>query len=689
MMRPPLPLVGLAFCLVLLAAAPTARATPFSTEEEELYDLGMDHQFDAAIALADRLIARDPARLIPHKVRVYCSVFDLSRDPQAGLAPYRERLRRNPGDPLARYLVLYGETLLSVRIPDGEKRKEEFERLRDEGRRLVEDHPGESEFQSNLARAHLLLLGHHEAGKAITEALRLDPDNVPLHMSGATLHMSSERQDWNRRWIETYIRDHPNTPFCAHLQLHLAEGIVNDAEKALRLEAILPSLLGTRSEDDARMALAELDRKADEHADAVIARGWSNQYVKAILRRADRLRDREGWAWFATEEVRQGNLRQAVELLKKSEAPFQAIPGALLVMRAKCHYLLEEYAEVRACLTRLAEQGAREARTHADHLYLAGDSWYAEGNHEEARQAYDRVLEGNAAFPIPSRLRHLECMVRQYPLLAVAQGSTLFLIFLSVLLSVALVAARLRHARRYFPLAMKLALGVTALELALFLRATPDSVAGGLMVAIVGFFKNTALLTAGMLLAARGGARPFALLRDLVKAGRGRAPAGFARQTTLALVAMFLCWAGLFAVTFGMMIRYQPRANDSVSVTKPLESREDRAQAEKIEVDYFALATLMVMAAAMEEILFRWFLLGFLQSYLRRFAWSTAWAVFLTAFLWGVGHMGAVDPWWFRLVQTTACGLLLGALRWKFGLESSFIVHTAYNWMQMYLGTRG
>lgn len=685
--RLPRRLAPLFVALLGLAWLPAvARAAPPTADEERLYDLSTDYQFDESIALAERLIASEPRAQFAHRARLYAWFADPLRDLEAALAPYRERATADPSDPLAVSVLLYGESLLAQRLPDSEERKREYERLRDRTAELIRRWPEHPDLRSLQARVLLLLGSNREAGEAQGRAIERDPKNVLHRIAPPAAHLPSDRLEPNRRWLDAYAARRAATPITRAIELERLERIDSEAERALRLEALLPSFVGTRHEDDLRLRLAQLDRRADDHLAAIRALGFCNRYAEALVLAAERARGQEGvWSWFSAKEVRKQNLGKAIDLLRDAEADFRAVPGELLAARAGFHYQLEEYEEARACVARLADLGKRESRRAADQLSLVGDSFHAERRYAEAREAYDRALEGNAAFPFPSRLRHLECMVRIYPLLAIAQGSSLFLLLLAAFLSVALTAARLGYARRYFKLAALPALLVTALELSLYLRSTSGWGTGPAMVTVVGFLKNFFLLVSGMVLAARGGCRPFTPLRDVarfVRTGDGRA---WVRRAPRRLGAMVAAWAVLLGLTFAFVRLFNPHVNESVSVAKSLDTPAERQEARRMESDAVAEATLLAVAAAMEEVLFRWFLFGLFQSYLRRFRWSVPFAVALTAVLWGLGHLGGVDPWWYRMVQTTSAGLVLGWLRWRHGVESSFLVHTAFNWTQMLL----
>lgn len=680
--------VLLALACALAGGTPASADGPLTAEEERLYDLYVDFQFDPANELAQRVLAAHPKSLHAHKALFSIAYFDPRRDLEDLAATYRARATREPAEPLWQALALHGDVLLAQRLADGEERQRAYERLAIRADGLARSWPECAEIHALRARTRMLLGATRAAGEAVARAIDLDPENVLLRTASAASYLPAARLEANLAWLDRYARTHPGTPLARAIELEQTDRIDAEAERALRLEALLPEMRGTGHEDDLRLRLAQLDRHADEHLEAILARGYCNRYVEAVQLLAERARGKnEVWAFFTAEELRQENLRRAIAILRRAESRFVVIPGDLLAERARCHYQLKEYEEARQCVHALAAQGRHEARRVADYQSLIGDCHYAEGEYAEARRIYDRALEHNAAFPFPSRLRHVECLVRAYPLLAVAQGSTIFLLLLAVFLSVAITVARLRHARRYFRLAALPALCVTGFELALLLRTTGEAGTWALMVAVVGFLKNFFLLVAGMVLAARGGVRPFALLRGLAaRLRRGSGPARpWARAAIGCVAAGFAAWALLLGLTIGLVRAVNPQVSEAIQVAKPIESATERRETQQVMADPVAQATLLGVAAALEELLFRWFLLGLFQSYLRRYRWSAAGAIGLTALLWGIGHLGGVDPWWFRMVQTTAAGCILGWLRWRRGVELSFLVHAVYNWTQMIL----
>jgi len=80
-----------------------------------------------------------------------------------------------------------------------------------------------------------------------------------------------------------------------------------------------------------------------------------------------------------------------------------------------------------------------------------------------------------------------------------------------------------------------------------------------------------------------------------------------------------------------------------------------------------------------EEVIFR---LG-VQSFL---AWALKWrgsrywlVIVLTAALWSMAHVNAMELYWIKLIQVFPLGLALGWLNRKYGTESSILAHGTIN----------
>jgi hypothetical protein len=90
------------------------------------------------------------------------------------------------------------------------------------------------------------------------------------------------------------------------------------------------------------------------------------------------------------------------------------------------------------------------------------------------------------------------------------------------------------------------------------------------------------------------------------------------------------------------------------------------------------LAALVIgfRASLNEEILFRLFGIGLGKRYLK----NTALAIFFCSVIWGFGHSEyAVFPTWFRGIEVSLMGLLLGFVFIKFGLVVVIVAHYAFD----------
>ncbi|MBF0618696.1 MAG: CPBP family intramembrane metalloprotease [Candidatus Omnitrophica bacterium] len=89
-----------------------------------------------------------------------------------------------------------------------------------------------------------------------------------------------------------------------------------------------------------------------------------------------------------------------------------------------------------------------------------------------------------------------------------------------------------------------------------------------------------------------------------------------------------------------------------------------------------AALTLAFRAALLEETVFR------VYTTSRVFAWTKngLFAIFMSAVIWGFGHSGyMVFPMWFRGVEVTILGLLLGVVYWRYGLIVVLVAHFLFD----------
>lgn len=110
---------------------------------------------------------------------------------------------------------------------------------------------------------------------------------------------------------------------------------------------------------------------------------------------------------------------------------------------------------------------------------------------------------------------------------------------------------------------------------------------------------------------------------------------------------------------------------------------EELSWLSKASSSAFPAVTAMMIAfqaSFSEETMFRLFGINLLRRYR-----LGAWAVVLTALMWGVGHTGyQIYPMWFRGLEVTCLGIILGFAYLRFGLVA---VITAHYLMDAFLST--
>lgn len=87
----------------------------------------------------------------------------------------------------------------------------------------------------------------------------------------------------------------------------------------------------------------------------------------------------------------------------------------------------------------------------------------------------------------------------------------------------------------------------------------------------------------------------------------------------------------------------------------------------------------LVAVSFREEVIFRLGIQSFLAKHLRWRGRKYALAVLWATVIWTVGHAGALNPEWVKLVQVFPVGLALGWVFRKYGLGSAVLVHGAFN----------
>ncbi len=91
----------------------------------------------------------------------------------------------------------------------------------------------------------------------------------------------------------------------------------------------------------------------------------------------------------------------------------------------------------------------------------------------------------------------------------------------------------------------------------------------------------------------------------------------------------------------------------------------------------------VLLAPAVEEIVFRGVIQGRLEVWAKRRRWPRFWAASIpiasASFLWTLGHVGLVQPQGLKEAQIFLLGLLFGAIRRRYGLLGAIVAHGVLN----------
>lgn len=86
-----------------------------------------------------------------------------------------------------------------------------------------------------------------------------------------------------------------------------------------------------------------------------------------------------------------------------------------------------------------------------------------------------------------------------------------------------------------------------------------------------------------------------------------------------------------------------------------------------------------ILAAFMEEILFRVGMQGLLLHACARMKCSPWWAIAATSGVWAIGHAGIMTPHGLKEFQIFVIGLIFGWLAWRYGPRAAILAHLGLN----------
>ena len=92
-----------------------------------------------------------------------------------------------------------------------------------------------------------------------------------------------------------------------------------------------------------------------------------------------------------------------------------------------------------------------------------------------------------------------------------------------------------------------------------------------------------------------------------------------------------------------------------------------------------ALIPVALLAALIEEVVFRLGLQGVLEAWCKRLGVSVWWAIAATSFVFALGHAGMIDPDGIKELQIFAASMVFGYLKAAYGLRVAIYAHLGLN----------
>ncbi|HOX05650.1 MAG TPA: CPBP family intramembrane metalloprotease [Planctomycetota bacterium] len=204
---------------------------------------------------------------------------------------------------------------------------------------------------------------------------------------------------------------------------------------------------------------------------------------------------------------------------------------------------------------------------------------------------------------------------------------------------------------------------------------------GGLIGLAVEVGKGLVYTGAGEVLAVRLRQPSLPYLRGWLRRRRrkqaGRTVSGGSR---LPWATVLLASAAVIGYTAGLFWLTSPRISPLIRNLLP--GMEADASSLGRQLLY---AWVFSLLAIKEEIVFRLFLQGAFEHWLRRVRGGWLWAILLSSAVWTLAHSGAVEPAWVKYAQIMPIGILLGLMRRRWGIESTILVHVALNVAAVFL----
>ncbi|MFC1850916.1 CPBP family intramembrane glutamic endopeptidase [candidate division CSSED10-310 bacterium] len=309
---------------------------------------------------------------------------------------------------------------------------------------------------------------------------------------------------------------------------------------------------------------------------------------------------------------------------------------------------------------------------------IFGKSLFKVGRYEDALHQYEswygELSEiSNTPGVYDPRFFIIRTLIYLHPQVALSQIMTLFIGFVLPLLAFIIYYHNVPRARYFHKVAFVISVFILVIQFWSHARLDTLSMRTTFIL-ITAFIRNFLLITAGSVLLLRCGLPCFPVLRFL---GQPSNPNKLrvARQT---LHETFLALLLMTVLTGVLYFMVQPEISPLLHkigqyFQHPLITPPGYNQ------DHIVMINYVLVGAVVEELYTRLFALSLLLWIFKKRRGQYFLAVILTALIWAFSHAGMIDPEWYKIMQVSLMGMVLGILYLRRGIEATLLAHIALN----------
>jgi membrane protease YdiL (CAAX protease family) len=245
------------------------------------------------------------------------------------------------------------------------------------------------------------------------------------------------------------------------------------------------------------------------------------------------------------------------------------------------------------------------------------------------------------------------------------------ILFAFIIISLSFMAKNKAASKIYFVYGKNIAVVFALCETIVFLKKHVSSTFL-LTIVPVNFVTLSVLVAGGMILCRKIDVPSIPYLIGVTRSRKKF----FKTNYNIQLISIVLCSIFICSFTWILFSQTNPAVSDLIRA-----GGDESAISSRIT---WVPILFFVLIALYEEIIFRLFIQSFFSYLFRKIPLGWIAAIILTATLFAFGHIGVLATQWIKLTQTFIIGLVLGFLMRRYGMETSFAVHSVLNIFALY-----